>query len=331
MRAARLPGGATTSALGFGCAYLAGGFEARGNAALVRTAFDAGIRHFDTAPVYGLGAAEDVLAAALRGHRQEVTLATKAGLARARTSALVSFARAGLRPLRNAVRTYRRRRAAGTAVPGTAAGASPARPRGDFRPESIAASIEESLRRLQTDYVDLFLLHEVQRADLTDELLALLQRLRRQGQCRALGLATEPADIEAIARDFPDFFEVHQCRWSVLDWREPLPAGAALLVTHRALLRAFAPLQHWLAMDASARARLSERCGRNAGDPAVLSQLLLGAALSAHPGGLVLMSSQRSERVRENARVAGDEAMIAAGARFAAALREEPGCPAPAS
>ena len=60
-------GGTTGRALeriGFGCSHITGGFEARANLRLLRLAYDHGIRHFDTAPMYGHGTSEEVLATA---------------------------------------------------------------------------------------------------------------------------------------------------------------------------------------------------------------------------------------------------------------------------
>jgi aryl-alcohol dehydrogenase-like predicted oxidoreductase len=322
MRRALVPGMAnSTTALGFGCAYLVGGFESAQNLRLVRAAYDSGIRHFDVAPLYGLGSAEDVLGRALRGNRSDVTVATKVGIARPTSSAVRSLIRVASGPLRQVIRNLRATRSTERAAE--------APPITDFSPEAVSASLDESLRRLQTDYVDVLLLHEVRLADVTEALLATLQRRRQQGACRTLGLATEPEDIAAIAQAHPGVFDVFQCRWSALDWRQPLPSGARLLITHRSLLRAFDPLRRWIAADASARLRLQAATAQDVSDERILSRLLLGAALAANPNGIVLVASRRRKRIVDNASVADDEAIIAAGARLAEALARERHCPYP--
>jgi aryl-alcohol dehydrogenase-like predicted oxidoreductase len=288
---------------------------------LVHAAFDAGIRHFDVAPLYGLGTAEDVLGRALRDRREQVTLATKVGIERPAGSPLRSLVRAASRPLRRAIRTLHPRESADSVAE--------TRPVTDFSAAAVSASLDESLRRLHTDYVDLLLLHEVQLADVSDELLTMLERRRRAGAFRALGLATEAADIDAIARARPGLFDVFQCRWSVLDWRQPMPTGARLLVTHRALLRAFAPLRRWLSADATARVRLESATGESLTADGSLSRLLIAAALASNAEGVVLVASSRKARVLDNASVADDARLLAAGARFAAALSREPQCPVP--
>ncbi len=51
----------TISKIGFGCGRIYAGSEIRSSALLIEAALSAGIRHFDTAPMYGLGQSEDVL------------------------------------------------------------------------------------------------------------------------------------------------------------------------------------------------------------------------------------------------------------------------------
>jgi aryl-alcohol dehydrogenase-like predicted oxidoreductase len=322
MRHVFLPGAVSgTTSLGFGCAYLAGGFETPMNVALVLAAYDSGIRHFDVAPLYGLGTAEDVLGRSLRGKRNGVTIATKVGIGRPTSGRLWSLVRASTLPLRHAIRTYakpRRTSAAPNSAPGT-----------DFSLDSVNASIDESLRRLQTAHIDLLLLHEVRLGDVSDELLTLLDKRRRQGSIRALGLASGAAEIADIARVHPGIFDVFQCSWSVLDWRQPLPSGARLMITHRALARALAPIHAWLAADAAVRSRLEAITTHALTDDRTLSRLLIGAALAVNQSGIVLFASRRKKRVIENSRVADDENIIAAGARLAAALSKEPDCPYP--
>ena len=191
-------------------------------------------------------------------------------------------------------------------------------------------SLDESLRRLKTDYVDLLLLHEVRLPDVTDELLGILERRRQQGAFRALALATEPAEIIAIAGVYPAVFDIFQYPWSVLDWRQKPPSGARLTVTHRALLRAFTPLKRWLRVDSTARIRLEAKTALDLKDDRNLSRLLIGAALAANPTGIVLVASRRKKRIVDNSSVADDERMITAGAHLAEALSQEPNCPYPA-
>lgn len=59
----------------------------------------------------------------------------------------------------------------------------------DFRPEYVAFAVEQSLARLGTDYIDLYQLHNPEPKHLSDELFALLERLRAQGKIRYYGVS----------------------------------------------------------------------------------------------------------------------------------------------
>ena len=85
--------------LGFGCGRLKGGHEKAHALRLVHAALDLGLRHFDTAPPYGLGTSESVLGEALKGRQEPFTVFTKAGLARPASPGLMQTARAIVKPL----------------------------------------------------------------------------------------------------------------------------------------------------------------------------------------------------------------------------------------
>ncbi len=171
--------------LGFGCGRLKGGVEKTNALRLVHAALDLGIRHFDTAPPYGLGASEAVLGEALKGRQEVVTVFTKAGLARPSSPGLMQTARAIVKPLAHRIPGLRR-----AVLKGMAHRATPA----SFDPEFIARSFETSLRLLQRDQVDGLLLHEAQPHDALEPLLPLFERYVAQGRLRAWGSSTgEPA------------------------------------------------------------------------------------------------------------------------------------------
>src|SRR5271154_6444750 len=80
MREIAIPGiAARARAVAFGCGSLTGTDAGNANRVL-QTAFDAGVRHFDTARYYGYGEAEGILGKFLKGRRSEVTISTKFGI-----------------------------------------------------------------------------------------------------------------------------------------------------------------------------------------------------------------------------------------------------------
>lgn len=174
-----------TSRLGFGCGRLKGGGDKATSLRLVHAALDQGIRYFDTAPPYGLGASESVLGEALKGRQEEVIVATKAGLARPASPGLMQTARAIVKPLARWVPGLRH-----AVLKGMSRRASP----GNFEFEFIARSFEASLTHLQRDRVDCLLLHEARPNDPLTPLQLLLDRYVASGQLGTYGSSTgEPA------------------------------------------------------------------------------------------------------------------------------------------
>jgi D-threo-aldose 1-dehydrogenase len=80
MRTTIIGGTIQTTVLGFGCARLFRLPSRRQRRRVLDAAFDAGIRHYDVAPMYGLGLAERELAALARAHPNTVVVATKFGI-----------------------------------------------------------------------------------------------------------------------------------------------------------------------------------------------------------------------------------------------------------
>jgi aryl-alcohol dehydrogenase-like predicted oxidoreductase len=151
------------SEIGFGVWTLASNWwgEVEDKAGMLATALDSGINFIDTAPVYGSDAVgETLLSDFLRQHRDDLVLTTKCGYD---------------------IEAERR-------FPGQSE-----RPQ-DWRPESIRTQLEGSLRRLGTDRIDLYQLHNARiEPVLDDDLWAELEALRAEGKVRELGVALGPA------------------------------------------------------------------------------------------------------------------------------------------
>ena len=141
---------------------------------LLHAALDAGINFIDTAPVYGsAGFGEELLADVLKAQRDEIVLTTKCGYDI------------------DAARKY----------PGQSE-----RPH-DWEPQSVREQLEASLRRLGTDYIDLYQLHNSRIEPILDDALwEELEKFRAEGKIRELGVALGPAigwvdeGLEALRR-----------------------------------------------------------------------------------------------------------------------------------
>lgn len=182
--------GLTVSEIGFGCASYWGlrRFPEAEALGLVHQALDLGITLFDTAPGYSRGEAEPRLGRALRGRDLDrLVIATKAG----------TFHAGGGRTAR------------------------------DFRPAAIVASVEQSLRRLGLERLDLVQLHGPARVELNHDLFEALEALRSRGLVRAFGANSFDAEVIEAIIDAPSL-DVVMLDYNVLrPERAPVIARAA--------------------------------------------------------------------------------------------------------
>ncbi|MFM9916813.1 MAG: aldo/keto reductase [Rhizobacter sp.] len=181
--------GITTSALVLGCARLGSALTPLGRrecVALIEEAFDLGVRHFDTASIYGQGDSERYIGEALQNRRSQVCLSSKAGQRLGSKQALMSR-------FKTPIRWLAARR--GTLRQGVAAQRSKGIPR-CFEPGYIERSLHDSLRRLRTDHLDIFYLHSPDAEVLDDdELMASVDVLRAKGMFRAFGVSCDDEKV----------------------------------------------------------------------------------------------------------------------------------------
>lgn len=266
--------------LGFGCGRLQGGRDKADALRLVHAALDLGLRHFDTAPPYGLGASESVLGEALKGRQEVVTVVTKAGLPRPASPGLMQTARAIVKPLARRIPGLR-----SVVLKGMAMHA----PVGNFGSDFIARSFESSLQQLQRERVDCLLLHEAQPHDQLAPLQALLDRYVVSGQLGAYGSATgEPM------RQLVRF-------GSVLQYRCPAPGadwtpGAPCNVMHGAM-RFIAPtIAPTMERDPHLKAQLASLLPAGTDPASAAGSLALAYALARFESR-VLLSTHRPQRL----------------------------------
>jgi len=180
----------TTPVLGFGCSPLLGRAGRSSSLRAIERAYDAGIRFFDTARSYGYGEGEALLGEFLKGKRDSTIIATKFGIVAAKQQVWKRIAK----PLV---------RGALMAVPGMRKAVqqqvSAQFQKGQFTVGVLQRSIEESLSKLKTDYVDILFMHEAPASVMTDdELMRELERLVHDGKVRAAGISSSP-DVMAAA------------------------------------------------------------------------------------------------------------------------------------
>ncbi|MFE7244513.1 aldo/keto reductase [Streptomyces sp. NPDC057580] len=177
----------------------------------VHAAWESGVRHFDTAPHYGLGLSERRLGAALRSRpRSDYVVSTKVG------RILVPTPEATGDDL-----------AHGFAVPATH------RRRWDFSAHGVRRSIEDSLERLGLDRIDVVYLHDpdAHAAQALDQAYPELARMRDEGVVGAIGVGMNQAELLArFVRDTDIDAVLLAGRYTLLDQHglaELLPLAAA--------------------------------------------------------------------------------------------------------
>jgi len=264
--------------------------------ALLETAYDSGILHFDTAAYYGYGEAERVMGGFLRGKRDRVTVTTKFGIQppsviRNRFVNQVARKILGLAPSLRALLSRQAQSLSKKAV---------------FSAEAARISLEQSLRSLGTDHIDLYLLHEPTLKDAeSPEILKFLEEELRRGTILAYGCGGEFHNIREIARAGLPTSRWLQFENNVLASHVgEIRALGANCITYRTFLKALPVVSGWLDANPGIRSEWGRRISRNLSERGDLSALLLGLSMKSNEEGIVLFSSSRRDRIRDAARVA---------------------------
>ncbi len=287
------------SQLGYGTAGLMRCRTERARMNMLAAAFDSGITHYDTAPIYGLGECERLLGRFGRGKRRAITVTTKFGLRLNRAAASLSNVQSFARRLLSASPTI--------------AAAVRARAKVLYKPPAFSAeqaqtSLEASLRTMRTDYVDFFLLHECSvETRVTEDLLICLERLRRDGKVRAFGIATNFQHGRAFQALYPALCDVMQFESDALNpnvLRLRLGNTLPALITHSVFTSALPGLRAALMADPVLTRHWSETLAVDVTEPATLARLLLTLAIADNPTGVVLVHSNSIEHVVSNAAAA---------------------------
>ena len=184
------PSGIECSAIGLGTwamgGWMWGGQDSAAATDAIAASLDAGVTLIDTAPAYGLGASENIVGAALKGRRHEAVVATKCGLVWHTQKGTHFFDEDGHPVYRHLGR------------------------------ESIFHEAEESLKRLQTDYIDLYITHWQDSTTPVEETMDALLTLKQQGKIRAIGVSNASPETLAEYLQYGPV-DAAQERYSLID------------------------------------------------------------------------------------------------------------------
>lgn len=144
--------GVKVPAIGLGCMNLSHAYgeppAPEHGARVLERALELGVRHFDTAALYGFGRNEELVGPCLKARRNEIFLASKCGMTGVNGQRVI-----------------------------------------DGRPETLYATLDASLQRLQTDHIDLYYLHRWDPAVPIEDSIGALARMVESGKVGAIGLS----------------------------------------------------------------------------------------------------------------------------------------------
>ncbi|MCX7786804.1 MAG: aldo/keto reductase [Spirochaetes bacterium] len=193
----------------------------------IHRALDLGVNLIDTAPAYGLGHGEEVVGRALKGKRQRYILATKCGIRWDISEGALLLERDGVRIVRNT------------------------------RPERLKEEIHASLRRLQTEYIDIYIVHWQEVPEFPcpiADTMGFLMDLKKEGKIRAIG-ASNVSREQFLEYTGAGELDLIQERYSMLH-RKAESVFFPLCKEHQVTFQAYSPLERGALTDAFLEGRL---------------------------------------------------------------------------
>ncbi len=184
----------------------------------IQRAIDLGISCIDTAPVYGFGLGEEIVGKAIKDRRNEVIIATKCGLRWDKEEGEFFFD-----TYFNGKRYYVYK---------------------NNRKKSIIEECERSLKRLNTDYVDIYQIHWPDKTTPIDESLEALTILQEQGKIRAFGVSNFDINLFKEAVKYTRV-ESDQAKFSLID-RAIVNELAPFCIENQISILAYSPLEQGL-------------------------------------------------------------------------------------
>lgn len=155
---------------------------------------DSGINFYDIADIYGQGESEKLVGKTFKNKRDQVIYASKAGFCLSNTGSFIAKVKPFLKPIIRLVKPIKQ--------PLLQARSSQLKQ--DFSAGYLVSAVEASLKRLQTDYLDIFQLHEPPMTVIKDgEVFETMEKLKSQGKIRYYGIACRNVEDALVCLNYP--------------------------------------------------------------------------------------------------------------------------------
>jgi D-threo-aldose 1-dehydrogenase len=305
------------ASLGFGCASLFGLPTKRERRVVLESAYELGIRHFDVAPIYGLGIAEKELGEFV-SNRADVRLTTKFGIRPTIAGRLAGLTQPPVRRLLSSSAAVKARVKRSGQRPDAGFIGRILYSRHDYSFTAARKALAASLRALRVDRIDYFMLHEPVGA-LGDDYMELvdgLERERDKGTIAQWGPAGDLSRMDANVAGLSSLATVRQFPYDLMTgYHGPPPEVGRESITFGFLSRALPYLRSVIDSDADLRRRCSDLLGADLSDTGAAVRLLIQNAMAHNQFGTVLISSTKVSNLRMACQAAaaplGNEAEVA--------------------
>ncbi len=270
----------TIDRIGFGCVALTKSASALHALKLLETAYDNGITHFDTAPLYGMGYSEKILGAFVKGKRERVTITTKFGLGSHRENIIPVWMALPLNSLKKTLsKPAMKVDVHKKSMPDKLSYRAIALP-------EVEHSFKKSMQALKTDYLDYYVLHEGMPHFLAEGVIEFLLEKKAKGIIRHIGLGCDA--INLLSTDSGDLEN-----WDLLQY------GRENLLDSNAVTNLFPKLIHIQhSIFKNVRLQIPKRQTNDLAPGAALA-----LAVKQNPRGKILFSTSNQQHLVNNIKV----------------------------
>jgi D-threo-aldose 1-dehydrogenase len=284
-----------TSSLGFGCTKLTDTNSRKAALETLHTAFDLGITHFDTARLYGFGESEAILGDFIKDKRDQLTITTKMGLDPVVMPTGSLFLLKFAKQIVNAIPFVKK-----LIIKKTDGFVN----RPLLTPEKAAKYLDTSLQKLQTDYIDILLLHEFDVIAANRlELIDFFKETVKIGKIRHFGIGTAFNMVQSHLSELNAAYEVIQIEHNLLNPNIsllPFINSSNILVNAHSIFKDLNDLKTHLATNKKLIAEVKKEIDIDISTVQNISYLLLAFNKYSNSNGISIFTSVNHKNISNN-------------------------------